>query len=170
MNVSRSSGPRRSITRINICLTTLVLAIGATSHAASASATSPDQIARLDTLVFRTSLTSFTRIAARPSRADSSFDWSTDHCSAPLIGSTGRSFDFTTACARHDFAYRNFKRMDATNQPRGQWWNSRMRHRIDLQFQRDMNDHCSRRGITERAPCRIWAETFYRLVRIAAGP
>jgi hypothetical protein len=36
-------------------------------------------------------------------------DWTTDGCSAPIVGSEGRSFNFRAACDRHDFGYRNFK-------------------------------------------------------------
>lgn len=136
----------------------------------AASALSPSQISRLDTLVFQTSLANFQRVATHRSGVDAAFDWSTDHCSAPLVGSTGRSFDFTTACARHDFAYRNFKKADSEGPRHGLWWNSRVRHRIDRQFQRDMNAHCTQRSLAERATCGVWATVFYRLVRVAGGP
>lgn len=106
----------------------------------------------------------------RRSGDDVAFDWGTDHCSAPLVGSTGRSFDFTAACTRHDFAYRNYKRADAASAQRGRMWNSGTRHKIDLRFQQDMKNHCSRRSVVDRPTCHTWAEMFYRLVRIAGGP
>lgn len=140
------------------------------AFASTSSVADSSHLSRLETLVFRTPLAAFVRIASRPTNADSSFDWSTDHCSAPLVGSTGRSFDFTAACDRHDFAYRNFKRAESTDQQRSRIWNSQMRHRIDLQFRRDMNDHCSSRAVTDRATCRMWSEVFFRLVRVAGGP
>ncbi len=168
MRVSRHShGP------VSIRSSAGVLALLATSFVASpaaADAYSSTQITRLERLVFATPLNIFRNIARQPTGQDVSFDWSTDHCSAPLVGSTGRSFDFAAACARHDFAYRNFKLADAADQPRGRKWNSSVRHRIDQQFQRDMNDHCSSRRMTERVPCRMWAEVFFRLVRAAGGP
>lgn len=136
----------------------------------SASAMSNEQTTRLETLVFQTSLSGFRHFASRSSGIDASFDWSTDLCSAPLVGNTGRSFDFTAPCQRHDFAYRNFKRADRESDQRGRWWNSRMRHRIDLQFLRDMTSHCTQRRSTERTTCRMWAEVFYRVVRVAGGP
>lgn len=128
------------------------------------------RLARLESLVFGTSLPSFQLAAARRIGIDATFDWSTDLCSAPLVGSTGRSFDFSAACTRHDFAYRNFKRADADNPARGALWNSRIRQRIDDLFLRDMSDHCSRRKLIERTSCRMWAEVFFRLVRVAGGP
>lgn len=116
------------------------------------------------------SLSTFEQVARHRTAADNAFDWSTDLCSAPLIGSRGRSFDFTAACTRHDFAYRNFKRADRDHPRRGSWWNSTIRHRIDLKFLDDMHHHCSTRRTGERTTCRLWAEMYFRMVRIAGGP
>lgn len=127
-------------------------------------------IARLDDLVFGSSLTAFLGSARHRTNRDSVFDWTTDGCSAPLVGGTGRTFDFTASCRRHDFAYRNYKRADRETRHAGSWWNSTMRHRIDLRFRYDMIDHCSRRSVSERVNCHVWAEVFYRMVRIAGGP
>jgi hypothetical protein len=168
MRVSRTSQGRSLLKTLPLIgvASTLIGVLGPSG----VDALSERQIGRLDTLVFQTPLDNFRRIASRRSGIDAVFDWSTDHCSAPLVGNTGRSFDFTTSCQRHDFAYRNFKKADSESPQRGQLWNSSVRHRIDLQFQRDMRGHCSQRGVTERATCRVWAEVFYRLVRIAGGP
>ena len=136
----------------------------------TALAHSETRLARLESLVFGTTLPSFQLAGVRRAGVDASFDWSTDLCSAPLVGSTGRSFDFTGPCTRHDFAYRNFKRADAEHPARGTLWNSRVRQRIDSLFLRDMSDHCSRRRLTDRPSCRMWAEVFFRLVRLAGGP
>jgi len=133
-------------------------------------ASTSSHLARLETLVFSTPIESFMQITLRRTGGDASFDWTTDRCSAPLVGSTGRSFDFTAACSRHDFAYRNYKRADAAASRPGHLWNSHMRHRIDQRFRHDMRGHCSRRAITERGTCFAWAELFYRLVRVAGGP
>ena len=118
----------------------------------------------VDTLVFRTSLTAFINESESASH-DRRLDWSTDGCSAPVVGGTGRSFDFTEACRRHDFAYRNFARMDD-----GRWWKAPLRSRIDAVFRRDMESHCARRAVTERSTCRAWALVFFRSVRALAGP
>ena len=156
--------------RLTVASLVSVAGLAGAPVASATSLADPSRLSRLETLVFRTSIGDFTRIAAHPVAVDSTFDWSTDHCSAPLVGSTGRSFDFTAACARHDFAYRNFKHADAANARRGDIWNSRARHRIDLQFQRDMTNHCSQRKPADRPTCRVWVEVFFRLVRVAGGP
>jgi len=152
------------------------------------SAPPPDparDLRRIEILLHSMSLTSFTRTAHRHSAVDDWFDWSTDLCSAPVVGSSGRTFDFTTACRRHDFGYRNLKLMDerysCPNRPlnelcaagtwsHGKWWNSESRRRVDDQFRRDMLTHCASRRSSDRPTCRWWAETFHRAVRIAGGP
>lgn len=151
------------------------------AHAATPSPT----IDRLQVLVFATPLPNFLDIARQPGAADRSFDWSSDLCSAPLIGSTGRTFDFRGPCRRHDFAYRNFKALDQVTTCRvpssggvcrmmrvfsGRWWNSSTRHRIDRQFLADMLTHCTTRSGAARISCQSWAQIFYRSVRVAGGP
>lgn len=122
----------------------------------------PHVVAR--SLVFDASLTRFIGTADSPSR-DRRLDWTTDGCSVPVIGSTGRSFDFYNACRRHDFAYRNLGRLDD-----GKWWTPQMRARVDAVFRRDMLANCSARPQSTRSTCNAWAETYYRAVRIYAGP
>lgn len=114
--------------------------------------------------MFRTSLKDFVALAHSPHR-DLRLNWTTDGCSAPIVGSTGRTFDFTDACHRHDFGYRNFTVLD-----NGKWWTSAMRHRIDKVFYNDMLRDCSRRVKSTKKLCRAWAKTFYRTVRAYAGP
>jgi hypothetical protein len=115
------------------------------------------------TLMFRTSLASFVA-ASHSTMRDHRLDWSTDGCSAPIVGSTGRTFNFTHACQRHDFGYRNFKALQG-----GKWWTPTLRHRIDQVFLSDMYRHCATRSRTTRHMCRTWAKTFYRAVRTYAG-
>jgi Prokaryotic phospholipase A2 len=117
-----------------------------------------------ESLVFQTSLTKFIAIADSDTR-DSRLDWSTDGCSVPVIGSTGRSFNFYSACRRHDFAYRNIGKLDG-----GKWWTASMRARIDAVFKKDMLANCAVRPTTTKRTCVAWAETFYRAVRAYAGP
>ncbi len=95
------------------------------------------------------------------------FDWSTDFCSAPLVGNTGRSFNFTDACRRHDFGYRNLRLLE--------WrygidfWNSTERRRVDQQFLADMKHHCWARPWYDEPTCLAWAATFYSAVRLVGG-
>lgn len=86
------------------------------------------------------------------SGGDARLDFTDDGCSAPVVGSTGFSFDFTEACERHDFGYRNYKSLGLFDEEKG---------RVDRQFVIDMLGHCSGRGFLLRAQCRRWAYVFY---------
>ena len=123
---------------------------------------SPHVVAR--SLVFNTTLKKFVAVAESGKR-DSRLDWTTDGCSVPVLGSTGRTFDFYDACRRHDFAYRNLGRLDG-----GKWWTAQMRARVDSVFKKDMLSDCAARSASTRPSCNAWAETYYRAVRIYAGP
>jgi hypothetical protein len=109
-----------------------------------------------------------THVSSVPQSGNPRFNWSTDWCSAPLVGSTGRSFDFRAACRRHDFAYRNLKLLEQRH--RSDEWNSSSRQRADRQFLADMRYHCSLRPWWESPTCHSWATTFYGVVRVAGGP
>jgi hypothetical protein len=99
-------------------------------------------------------LADFLAYRASPDR-DGRLDWSTDLCSAPIVGSTGASFDFTEACLRHDFGYRNYDRLGVFRE---------RRHAVDLRFLADMRDHCASRSADERERCLRWASVFYAAV------
>jgi hypothetical protein len=111
-----------------------------------------------------------TRISEFVAAVDSNtwFDWSTDLCSAPLVGSTGRTFNFNDACRRHDFGYRNLQLLD--RRYGGGHWNSASRQRVDQLFHNDMRRHCWARPWYDEPTCLTWAETFYAAVRVAGGP
>jgi hypothetical protein len=113
-------------------------------------------------LLFRTPLTQFISESGSPHR-DTRLDWDTDGCSAPIVRSTGRSFDFYAACHRHDFGYRNIPRING-----GKYWTTTMRRRVDSQFRTDMRLDCLHRPRNMQITCRAWAETFYRAVRAHA--
>lgn len=83
---------------------------------------------------------------------DGRLDYTDDGCSAPVVGSTGISFDFTEACERHDFGYRNYKRLGLFDEEK---------HNVDSQFLQDMLDHCATRSVFLRGQCRRWAYVFY---------
>lgn len=118
----------------------------------------------LETYLFRTPLERFVAVADAPGH-DARFDWNSDGCSAPVVGSDGRSFDFAAACRRHDFGYRNFLTLEG-----GRHWTAPVRRRVDDQFLRDMKEHCATRRRSEKLRCLAWAATFHRAVRIYAGP
>ncbi len=117
-----------------------------------------------ETLLFRTSLSAFVATADSPMH-DGRLDWSTDGCSAPIVQSTGRSFDFYSACRRHDFGYRNMSRFK-----NGRVWNEALRLRIDGQFRKDARDSCTSKLRLTKMQCFAWAETFFRAVRSFGAP
>lgn len=110
------------------------------------------------------------RFVATARAGGAGLDWSTDFCSAPLVGTTGRSFDFHHACRRHDFAYRNLRLLESRYGDGATYWNASTRSRADALFLADMRAHCARRPWYESATCRGWADTYYRAVRIFGGP
>jgi len=117
-----------------------------------------------ETLLFRTTLSAFVASADLPTH-DVRLDWSTDGCSAPIVQSTGRSFDFYNACRRHDFGYRNMSRFK-----NGHVWSETLRLRIDEQLRKDMRSSCTTRDVISRTQCFAWAETFFRTVRRFGAP
>lgn len=165
---------------------TILVAVTSVLTAPSITVAEPSITAgRVEVLMFRTPIDSFVATSRSPRPIDRTLDWSTDQCSAPLIGSTGRSFDFTAACLRHDFGYRNYKMLDRTyNCPQrpdgeacadgtwtyGRWWNASNRARLDAQFKKDLFGHCASRPVWDRPTCRAWATTFYSAVRTFGGP
>jgi hypothetical protein len=164
-----------------------VLAIHDPSVAHAASPASARQgrdpaadLRHVERMLYSVPLGEFVRMA---SAGDPWFDVTTDWCSAPLVGSTGRSFDFRSACRRHDFGYRNLKLLDtryscagraaghtcASPGRAGTYWTAAARRRVDQQFLADMSSHCRARPWWESASCLGWAETFYSAVRSFGG-
>lgn len=118
--------------------------------------------------LFEVSLRTFLATAAAPSTLDRRFDWSTDFCSAPLLGNTGFSFDFHHACRRHDFGYRNLRLLD--RRYGGGFWTSNNRRQVDQQFLSDMHAHCRSRAVWLQPRCFSWAQVYFRMVRLFGGP
>ena len=146
---------------------TSFLTVSSPASAGSAHSASAD-LAYVEYQMYSVSISAFTDAAN--STGDRWFDWSTDWCSAPLVGSTGRSFDFRASCRRHDFGYRNLRLLEFRYAGGGRYWNSTSRLRVDQQFLRDMKAHCRARPWYEEATCRLWADSFYGAVRAAGGP
>ena len=141
---------------------TMTLTVASPVSAGSAHTAKTDQ-AYVEKMLYSTSLKDF--VASVDS--DKWYDWSTDFCSAPLVGNTGRSFDFTNACRRHDFGYRNLHLLD--RRYGGDHWNSSARKRVDKQFLSDMRSNCKSRSWWDEPPCYAWAQTFYTAVRMAGN-
>ena len=99
---------------------------------------------------------------ATRSTGDRWYDWTTDGCSAPLLGDTGWSYDFRRSCWRHDFGYRNLKRMEQRWGSGHTWWNATNRSMVDHRFLADMRAHCATRSFLLRGACSVWAQEIGR--------
>ena len=159
-----------------------------TALSSLSTSTPPDvdhDFAFIESVIFQTPIREFDRSRFMWRRQHKWFDWSTDGCSAPLIGVEGRSFNFVAACRRHDFGYRNLKLLDqryncSDTQPGsicsvsswtyGRFWNSTQRQRVDEQFNRDMLEHCASRLRSFRVRCEAWAFAYFKSVRTIGGP
>lgn len=111
---------------------------------------------------FDLDIATFTRQRFSLRRQYPTLDWTSDGCSAPIVGSQGRSFNFRSACNRHDFGYRNFKNLGL--------FDTSTRTLIDEQLHRDMNTFCDSQRRTFKVRCIAWSEIFYTMVRAAGGP
>lgn len=170
---------RRSA-RVLVAVTSMLTALFTTAihpggqASAGGAGTAAGDSAFVEQMLFATPLRTFTadaknRIGPDGHSGDSWFDWSTDFCSAPLVGNTGRSFNFTEPCRRHDFGYRNTKLLDE-RYGSGQYWNHESRRRIDVQLLSDMTASCWARSVLLVPTCLSWAYTFYGAVRTFGGP
>ncbi|HWJ98578.1 MAG TPA: phospholipase A2 [Acidimicrobiales bacterium] len=103
-------------------------------------------------------------LAASPSRLDSAaarsrpWDVSTDLCS--FAPDSGPSFDFRIPCIRHDFAWRNLKRLGRSTRAR--------RLAASEQFLRDMQSTCAHRSLVSRTACRSMAATYFQAVSVVS--
>lgn len=162
--------------RVLVAVTSILTVISpaSTGHATSSSPahaqpqrSADADLAEVHRLIYAVSLREF---MAAVDTGDPWFDWSTDWCSAPLVESTGRSFDFSEPCRRHDFGYRNLQLLDQRYGTGNDHWNSTTRKRVDKRLLADMKAHCRTRVWHDRPPCRAWAQTFYAAVRVQGGP
>jgi len=90
---------------------------------------------------------------------DPRMDYSDDGCSAPT-GSEKFWFHFREACERHDFGYRNSKRLGLFDD---------YKERIDLLFADDMIAACEEEAWWQRRPCRWMAGVYFGAVSIGGG-
>ena len=165
----------RHLVRVLVAVTSLLAVFVVGPQARVAAGTAVADLAYIQRLAFGVPLVEFSararlRIGSNGQSGDTWFDWSTDLCSAPLVGNTGRSFNFTEPCRRHDFGYRNTQLLERRYGSGGSYWNSASRKHIDLQFLSDMSAHCAARWFLDRPTCYAWAFTFYGVVRAAGGP
>ncbi|MEE1937924.1 phospholipase [Streptomyces sp. TRM 70361] len=81
------------------------------------------------------------------------FDWSTDYCSSSPDNPFG--FPFQTACARHDFGYRNYKAAGSFDANKA---------RLDNAFHADLKRVCARYSGATRTSCDSTAWIYYQAV------
>ena len=87
--------------------------------------------------------------------------WESDGCSAPVLGSG--PFDFSLACYRHDFGWRNLKAIHADEVP---VWTVGNKDRVDAGFLWDMRTRCSSLSPILRIGCDTTARVYYTAVRL----
>jgi hypothetical protein len=116
----------------------------------------------VDHTVFEMSLRDFVRQRPSLRRQHRHLDWSTDYCSAPFVGNAGRSFNFRHACMRHDFAYRNYRRLGL--------FDAAARSAIDAVFHADLVSSCLPKRVSVRLRCLSWAQVFFETIRVVGGP
>lgn len=165
----------RHLNRVLVAVTSLLTVLVITPQVRVAAGSAVADLAFVQRLIFDVPIVEFSatarlRIGANGEGGDTWFDWSTDLCSAPLVGNTGRSFNFTEPCRRHDFGYRNMQLLERRYGSGHSYWNSESRKRIDLRLLSDMMAHCAARWLLIRPTCYWWALTFYGVVRAAGGP
>ncbi|QFU92316.1 phospholipase [Amycolatopsis sp. YIM 10] len=100
-----------------------------------------------DDYLFSKSLSGFVSVRGT---YPSDLDWSTDACSWSPDKPLG--YNFTQACWRHDFGYRNYKKQSR--------FTDANRLKIDNNFYDDMKDICNGAGA-----CNAAAWTYYQAVR-----
>lgn len=170
----------RQLARVLVAVTSMLTVVctsvvqPSTAAWAGGGGTAVGDSAFVERMMFATPMNVFTadakgRVGPDGVGGDTWFEWSTDFCTAPLVGNTGRSFNFTEPCRRHDFGYHNAKLLDK-RYGAGRYWNATTRKRIDGQFLADMKNHCRGRSFMIEPTCMSWAYTFYSAVRAFGGP
>lgn len=101
-----------------------------------------------------------------PAGAADRFDFSNDACSSP-VGNTPWGHDFTVACQKHDFGYRNLKRLDELYAPEGEhiFWNEHSRALIDGQFGEDLALVCEPESGLSSVTCDAASEAYVEAVQ-----
>ncbi|GAA4931936.1 phospholipase [Actinoplanes utahensis] len=144
----------------HLAVTALLLAVALPAHAAPPPppATTPaaDRAALLRSWTQPTAASSAAWNTARLERSRWSsygFDWTTDLCSR--VPETPLGFDFTDACRRHDFGYRNYRTALADHKAR-----------LDEAFRADLRHTCDSHRLAAQPFCNAIAFTYFEAVRL----
>lgn len=84
-------------------------------------------------------------------------DWTNDHCSAVGDG----PFDFSIACARHDFGNRNLARISAQFPGSPTLYTANNLYALNRRFLDDMLSRCNEWTILVREPCVQTAQAYF---------
>jgi hypothetical protein len=147
-------------TRVAGLLATPLLSLALVLAAASPAlaVTLEQKIAAVDSFT-QTPVSSYNSwLAAHNNQAawtDYNFDWSTDYCSDSPDNPLG--FDFKLSCARHDFGYRNYKRLSL--------FTSAAKSHVDSAFYEDLKRKCATYNVFVRPACYSLAWTYYQAVK-----
>ncbi|OPF79286.1 hypothetical protein VT50_0216500 [Streptomyces antioxidans] len=146
---------RRLVTSLAAAAVTTAATVALAAPAQAVPADKPQVLASWT----QTSASSYnTWLAARNNQgawASYEFDWSTDYCSSSPDNPFG--FPFQTACARHDFGYRNHKAMGIFDANKA---------RIDSAFYEDLKRVCSAYSGATKTSCDGTAWTYYQAVKV----
>ncbi|MFF6995668.1 phospholipase [Streptomyces sp. NPDC008313] len=86
------------------------------------------------------------------------FDWSTDYCTTSPDNPFG--FNFSNACSRHDFGYRNYHAAGTFDANKS---------RLDDAFYADLKRVCATYSSVKKASCNATAWTYYQAVDKLGG-
>ncbi|WP_433514872.1 phospholipase A2 [Nonomuraea sp. CA-143628] len=92
------------------------------------------------------------------------FDWSSNGCSVPkgIKNADSWKFVFLVPCTRHDFGYRNVKKLASTSS-----WKNTYKKGVDLAFYGDMKRTCDRSfSGAKKTACKTVAYEFYAAVKL----
>jgi hypothetical protein len=109
-------------------------------------------------------------LASAPGRLDSAaarrgiWNLSTDLCS--FAPDTGPVFDFRFPCIRHDFAWRNLRRLQV--RLGGDIDTRARRLAASRQFLRDLRETCASRPLVQRPACLAVAQTYFHAVSVVS--
>ncbi|MGV9272660.1 phospholipase [Streptomyces griseosporeus] len=137
--------------------TLLAAAAGALAVASPASAAPADKPQVLSSWTQASAESQNAWLAARADQGAWSaygFDWSTDYCTTSPDNPFG--FPFQTACARHDFGYRNYKAAGTFDTNKS---------RLDDAFYADLKRVCSAYSGLKKTSCDSTAWTYYQAVK-----
>jgi hypothetical protein len=141
----------------------LLAAISVVLSACDTAVPATTQLTDLDRLVNVISYEQFESLHQHPESSGYAYmDWSTDGCSAGPLG--GSPYHFDEACFRHDFSWRNLKRI--TKLSGHELFTERNKYVADQRFLNDMKHRCDSYNAFVKPTCVVAAEGFYRAVRL----